>query len=98
MYANCAIWLLQNAGIDACADIMGEQKFKFAASWNNLYANCAIWLLQNAGIDACAGIMGESQETLDHRRKIVGEKQRALHQEWHTQVRMAHVRCHDMYM
>jgi hypothetical protein len=27
VYANCTFWLLQNAGIDACADIMGGQEF-----------------------------------------------------------------------
>jgi len=39
-------------------------------------------------MDDSSGIMGESQETLEHRQKILGEKQRALHQEWHTQVGM----------
>ncbi|KAF5829034.1 hypothetical protein DUNSADRAFT_16653 [Dunaliella salina] len=38
-----------------------------------------------AGMEA-SGIMGESQETLNHRKKVIEEKQRALHKEWQTQV------------
>uniref|UniRef100_A0A7S3VPQ4 Uncharacterized protein n=2 Tax=Dunaliella tertiolecta TaxID=3047 RepID=A0A7S3VPQ4_DUNTE len=47
-----------------------------------LYSLCTM----AAGMEDSLGIMGESQETLSHRKKVVGEKQRALHQEWQTQV------------